>query len=274
MKKIIAAGLAFLLLFTIASSCFADEDAEAMLEEGWKYFQGDGVEQDQPRGIALILKAADAGSTNAMLRLGYLCAYGQGMFVSKDYKEGEDANLAYSWFNKIAESGDVEMAGTALISVGYNYLLGDNEAIPENTAEAVRFFEQAEKLGVYSANDVLAVFYTYGAIVDKDPDKALSLLVEGANAGYSICEQAIEEYAYSYYAGGDMLLDINFETAFRYYEALTAFNNPRAMYNVGMLYIYGLGVSMDKEKGIEWVQKAADAGLEMAQVALPSLKAA
>ncbi len=274
MKKWFSAIL--LLLFVISTvmpTCFASEEADAMLEEGWRYYQGDGVEQNQPRGIAMMLKAAEDGSKNAMLRLGYLCAYGQGVNVSKEYKEGSDAELAFEWFNKIAEAGDPEMAGAAFISVGYNYLLGNDESIPEDTAQAVHCFEKAEELGVYDANDVLAVFYTYGAIVDKDPDKALSLLMEGARAGVSICEQAIEEYAYSYFAGTDEMLDINFETAFKYYEALTEFDNPRAMYNIGMLYAYGLGTAKDTEKGIEWVQNAADAGLDMAKEALPGLKA-
>lgn len=274
MKKWFSAILLLLFVFlTVIPNCFASEDADAMLEEGWDYFQGNGFEQNQPKGAAMMLKAAEEGSTNAMLRLGYLCVYGQGRFVSKDYKEGEDANLAFEWFNKIAESGNTEMAGAAFISVGYNYLLGDDESIPEDTAQAVRFFERAEELGIYDANDTLGIFYTYGAVVDRDPDKALALYLEAIRAGNERCEHAAEEYAYAYYAGTDPLLDINFETAFKYYEALTEFDNPRAMYNIGMLYLYGLGVAKDQEKGIEWVQKAADAGLEMAKEALPNFKA-
>ena len=36
------------------------------------------------------------------------------------------------------------------------------------------------------------------------------------------------------------------------------------MYNLGLLYYYGLGVSPDQEKGVEWIQKAADLGDEVA----------
>ena len=281
--------LVFSLIFSMATICVAEEtekkhdlgidpsilsNPDALFAEGMKYFTGDGVDQDIAKGCALIYAAANQGSTDAMMQMGYLCAYGFGPAFDKDFVEGSDPVVALNWFMKVAEIGDLTNAAFSIIETGYDYLLGRNESIPENTAAAIMFFEAAEKLGVYNANDTLGIFYTYGAVVDRDPDRALQLFVEGAKAGNKECEQAIEEYGYAYYAGTDDAIDINFTTAFQYYSALTEFNNERAMYNVGLLYMSGLGVSQDQAKAEEWIQKAADAGYEPAKAALKSLKAA
>ena len=267
-KRFLASMLSFMLLLSIFSGAggtsFAEDSPDSLLNDGWRYFQGDGVQQDIPKGISMIKEAAAGGSTDAMLRLGYLCAYGSGFLIEDNYEEGSDPALALKWFSKVADAGETETAAYAIIDVGYDYLIGGDESIPEDTAASVMFFQKAEELGVYAANNILGIFYTYGAVVDRDPEKALELFVEGAKAGYTDCEKAIEEYAYAYYAGTDADISVNFETAFKYYEALTEFDNTRAMYNLGLLYIYGLGVSLDRDKGIEWITKAANMGDEVA----------
>ena len=275
-KKIFLGFLSFLLIPSIligcAGFCFAEEDADILLAEGWKYFNGDGVPQDQLKGISLMKQAAEAGSVEAMLQMGYFCAYGFASYIADDYEEGSDASLALSWLTKVAETGDNESAAVSMIDLGYSYLLGDEDAlILEDPVAAFNFFEKAESLGIYAANDILGFFYTYGAVVDRDADKALALFVKGARAGFTDCLYSIEQYAYAYYAGTDSLLDINYGTSFQYYLALTDFDNPRAMYNVGLLYLYGLGVSLDQDQGIAWLKKSADSGFSVAQEMLDSL---
>ena len=277
-KKHLSAVLSALLILAIvlvtSAPIFAEDTAESLLADGWRYFNGDGVPKDQGKGIGLMVDAANAGSVDAMLQVGYFCAYGFGPYIVENFEEGTEADLALSWFTKVAESGDADNAGAAMIDLGYSYLLGDESAsIPENPAAAFRFFDKAEQIGVYSSNDILGIFYTYGSIVDQNADRALEIFMEGAKAGFKDCENAAEQYAYSYYSGNDFLLDINFGTAFKYYQALTELDNPRAMYNLGMLYLYGLGVSPDRDVAIEWIKKSADAGFDVAQEMLPKLTA-
>ncbi len=275
-KKSISVSLTFLLILALLTGnmtiCVADSEADELYVEGMNYFTGDGVEQDVEKGIAIILEAADAGSVDAMMSLGYFCAFGTGSLFMKNYEERLAPVYALEWFNKAALVGDKETAAYAIIETGYDYLLGRNEKIQEDTVAAVMFFEAAEKLGVYDGNNTLGIFYTYGAVVDRDPDKALELFLEGANAGYKECEYSIEDYAYAYYAGTDESIDINFNTSFQYYKALIDFDNPRAMYNVGLLYIYGLGVSADRDEGIRWITKAADQGYDLAKTKLTELQ--
>ena len=258
--------------FNIDPSVLADPDT--MYAEGMKYFSGDGVEQDIAKGCALIHTAANEGSQAAILQMGYLYAYGFGPVFDKDFDENSSPAIALEWFQRSAESGDSLSVAYSMIEIGYDYLLGRNDNISENTVAAIMFFEEAEKLGVYSANATLGIFYTYGAIVNRDPDRALDLFLEGARDGYKECEYSIEEYAYAYYSGRDESIDINFGTSFQYYNALTEFGNTRAMYNIGLLYIYGLGVSPDREKGLRWISKAAGEGEAQAQAFLDDLAAA
>lgn len=279
-KKSVSFVLAFLLLFFLFAGdtaiCFAADTADEMYAQGMAYFTGDGVEQDIKKGSEMLLAAADAGSIDAMMSLGYFCAYGTGSIIIKDYEKGMDPVYALKWFTRAANEGnadDKETAAYSIIEIGYNYLLGKDERIPEDTVAAVMFFEEAEKLGVYEINDILGIFYTYGSVVDRDPDRALEIFLEGARAGYKECEYTIENYAYAYYAGTDDAIDINFATSFQYYKALTAFNNTRAMYNVGLLYIYGLGVSADRDEGIKWITRAASLGDDRAKEMLETLTA-
>ncbi len=275
-QHFISSFLSCLLIFTLllgnTSVLAAESNLDELFVQGMNYFTGDGVEQDLKKGSEILMAAAEAGSVDAMISLAYFCAYGTGDLFIDDYDEKLAPVYALEWFNKAAEAGDRETAAYAMIEVGYDYLIGRNEKIPEDTVAAIMFFEAAERLGVYAANNTLGIFYTYGAVVERDPEKALDLFVEGAMNGVAECAYSIEEYAYAYYAGTDEAIDVNFSTAFQYYEALTAFENPRAMYNIGLLYVYGLGVSIDRDKGIQWINKAANLGFEPAKEKLAELR--
>ena len=82
----------------------------------------------------------------------------------------------------------------------------------------------------------------------------------------------MEENAYAYYAGTKEGVDINYTTSFKYYLKLTEYGNERAMFNIGLLYEYGLGVAPDHSKAIEWLKKAQDLGYEPASEKLNELK--
>jgi TPR repeat protein len=43
------------------------------------------------------------------------------------------------------------------------------------------------------------------------------------------------------------------------------------MYNVGLLWEEGLGITANRDQAIAWYRKAADAGNELAKAALKSL---
>lgn len=264
----------FLSILCIPASA-NDMNADATFEEGMLFFSGDGVIQDIPKGIDLVLKAANAGSGKAMVQVGLFYSAGLGKMLSDDYDDSMAPELALSWYEKAAEAGEVGLAGAAISSDAFSYFLGsDGGFIQEDDAVALVYFQKAADLGDPSAINMMVAFYTYGFGVEQDPDKALELSSKLADQGDEEARLAMEENAYAYYAGTKDGVDINFATAFKYYMKLTEYGNERAMYNVGLLYEYGLGVSQDHEKAIEWLTKAQETGYEPAKVILTELNKA
>ena len=265
--------LVFSLLCSFFSFSFAEEsDPDALLAEGWQYFHGDGVVQDIPKGVSMIVDAANKGSIQAMLEVGYFYNLGLGSVISEDYVDGTGPDLALSWFEKIAEAGDPDTAGMTIASAGFDYFLGsDDGLIKEDDTVALKYFQKAAEYGNPSAINMMATFYTYGFGVPQDPLKSLDLYSQLADDGSEEALASIEDLAYSYYAGITDGLDINFGTSFAYYLKLTEYNNERAMYNVGLLYEYGLGVAADHQKAVEWLTKSADSGFEPAKAVLAQM---
>ncbi len=274
-----AVYFSFLLIFAIllgsTSAGFAENSPEMLAgDAGVELFNNNSILQDivEVTGKKM-LEEANAGSVDAMLNVAYYCACGKASLFLEDYEEGMDPVYALEWFKKAAAAGNKEAVAATIREIGFAYLFGISEDIPEDITAAVMFFETAEGLGDYAANNYLGIFYTYGSVVDKNPDRALDLFLEGAKAGYTDCEYSIEEYAYAYYAGTDEAIDINFGMSFKYYKALALLSNPRAMYNLGLLYIYGLGVSADRDEGVKWLTRSSDAGFERAAEKLLEVQA-
>ena len=273
--------LAFLLVLFFCFSCvssFAEEigelDADAVYEEGQQYITGLNVEQNVPKGIALIVLAANAGSAKAMIEVGAMYSSGFGRILSSDYQEGDEVDLALYWYEKAAEAGEKELAAAAISTDAFSYFLGSEDGfIQEDDAVALRYFQKAAEYGDPDAINMMVAFYSYGFGVEQDPGKALELGSSLAEKGNAEALYSLEDYAYAYYAGTKEGIDINFNTAFSYYSKLTEFGNERAMYNVGLLYEFGLGVASDHAKAVEWITKSRDAGYEPAEELLVQLTA-
>lgn len=247
-------------------------DADALYEQGQKLLSDGSDPQNLAKGIAMIIAAANLGSAKAMVEVGILYSSGLGKLISNDFEEGSEIDLAYSWYVKGAEAGEPGLAGDALASDAFAYFLGsDDDSIQEDDAAALMYFEKAAEYGNPSAVNMMVAFYIYGFGVEQDSEKALELSSKLADKGDEEARLAMEEYAYAFYAGNRDGIDINFATAFKYYEKLTEYGNERAMYNVGLLYEYGLGVSQDHEKAVEWLTKSHDAGYEPAKIMLSEL---
>ena len=273
--------LVFGLLFSVFvpySCAVEDEDivakADLMFEEGQNLISDTSDPQNLVKGIALIIAAANLGSAKAMIQMGVMYSSGLGKLLSEDFVEGTEAELALSWYVKAADAGEKELAASAIASDAFSYFLGsDDSSIKEDDSVALTYFQKAAEYGDPSAINMMVAFYIYGFGVEADPFKALELEDRLASTGDVEALAAMEEYAYAFYSGNREGIDINFGIAFAYYEKLTEYNNERAMYNIGLLYEYGLGVSADHAKAIEWLTKAKAAGYRPAEAALAELSA-
>ena len=280
LRRTLSSFLFFLLLICLlipvsfAESEEAEElDAQACYEEGLRYLNTGDV-KDYAAGMALIVKAATAGSAKAMVEVGQFYTAGLGKIITPEMDEADTPDVALSWYVKGAEAGEPKLAGSALSSAAFTYFLGSEDgSVQENDAAALAYFQKAAEYGDTDAINMMVSFYTYGFGVPQDPDKALELSSSLADRGNKDALYTIEDNAYAYYAGTKDGIDINFATSFKYYEKLTEYGNERAMYNVGLLYEFGLGVSRDHEKAVEWLTKALDAGYEPAAAKLEELSA-
>ena len=262
-----------LILPFFSGFCYADtSSADAIYEEGFRYFQGDGIPQDIPKGVSLILQAANSGSVQAMLTTAYLYNLGLGSIISDDFVEGSGPDIALSWFEKVADSGAVDLAGTEIVGTAFDYFLGsDDGTIQEDDAVALKYFQKAAEYGNPTAINMMASFYIFGFGVEQDAAEALNLFSQLASQGDKEALYSIEDFAYAFYSGTKDGIGINFSNSFQYYLKLTEFDNVRAMYNVGLLYQYGLGVSQNHDKALEWLTKAFESGFEPAKTMIDQL---
>lgn len=267
-----------LLLCTVVPFSFAEDDAvekaELIFEEGQRLLSDSSDTQNLAKGIALIITAANLGSAKAMIEVGMMYSSGLGKLLSEDFVEGSEADLALSCYVKAAEAGEKEAAASAIASDAFSYFLGsEDNSVQEDDATALKYFEKAAEYGDPSAINMMVAFYIYGFGVPQDPDKALELEAQLASQGDPEALASMEEFAYAFYSGNKDGIDINFGTAFKFYQKLAEYGNERAMYNIGLLYEYGLGISADHDKAVEWLTKAKDAGYEPADKILVELTA-
>ncbi|MBP3210859.1 MAG: SEL1-like repeat protein [Oscillospiraceae bacterium] len=272
LSRFLSVFLCCILFFFIFNPAVAFcSDSDNLYNEGLRYFNGDGVTQDIPEAISLIKQAAEEGSDKAKVQLAFFYMYGLGSQITDDYEDNTGHIYALNLLDDVAKDGDVVLASEAMLQAAYAYFLGNDPLVPIDDQTAFLFFQAAAELGNTEALNTMGIFYTYGFVVEKDPEKALAMFCSSYENGSDQALLSIEEYAYAYYSGNTEGVDTNFNTAFLYYQTLADYGNTRGMYNLGLLYIYGLGVSPDREKGVDWISKAAESGDELAQAMLTVL---
>ncbi|MGE0707978.1 MAG: serine/threonine-protein kinase [Planctomycetota bacterium] len=110
----------------------AEQDPDAMLELAARLRAGADAPRDPARALALLRRAADAGSARGMVRLGEALATGEG--VERDDPE------AYKLFRKAADTGDPE----AMLWVGVMVEAGRGVQAPE-PAIALQWLDRAAR---------------------------------------------------------------------------------------------------------------------------------
>ena len=135
--------------------------------------QGKEAEQnkDFTSALALFRQGADAGSAEAMNRLGTLYAKGDG--ASQSYSE------AYRWYSLAAAAG----WGGAMYNLGNMYAQGIG--VTQDYSQAVGWFRKGADAGCADAMYNLGVLYAHGSGVSQDYSQAIYWYEKGAAAGSS-----------------------------------------------------------------------------------------
>jgi TPR repeat protein len=163
-------GMVLLAVLAVPAAADAEEDlatlraraeqgeAEAQTELGARYFQGEGVPQDDTEAARWLLLAAEQGDPDAQNKLGFLRAQGRG--VSKD-----DAKAA-GWYRRAAELGNAK--GQFNLGLAYD----EGRGVPQDSQRATEWWHRAAAQGHTAAQLKLALAYSAGRGVRADPARA------------------------------------------------------------------------------------------------------
>lgn len=143
-------------------------------------------------------------------------------------------------------------------------LYRDGIAVPQNFAEAARWYRLAAGLGDPAAAFELGVMLVDGvAGVDRDREGAQRLFEQAARANhpgalYNLGALALQEGQ----PGGKP----DFATAAGYFKRAYEAGDANGAYSYGVMLREGKGVDLDTEAAARWLKKAADAGILSGQV--------
>ncbi|MDR1533401.1 MAG: sel1 repeat family protein [Clostridiales bacterium] len=128
--------------------------------------------------------------------------------------------------------------------------------------KAFEYFTEAVEGGEARALANLGSMYYNGQYVQEDITKAVNLWRQSAEMGSSYGQI---RYGLALYWGSGV--DQNYAEAAKWYEKAGS-EDPWAMQELGMMYIHGVGVPVDTEKGLALIEKAAVIGFEYASAFL------
>ncbi|EGB11607.1 hypothetical protein AURANDRAFT_21497, partial [Aureococcus anophagefferens] len=192
-----------------------------------------GLVQSDKKAAKIWKRAVELGDVDAMVFLGELYKYGEG--VKLDKKKAERL------FRTAADRGDADAQNN----------IGAFLHSEEKFEEAVRYYALAADQGYTDAEHNLGCCYGTGAGTEVDLGKARFWFERAAAKGY---EDAIENLA-----------RLDARKAAKIYRRAAELGDVDAMVFLGEMYREGLGVKLDKKKAMKLYRTAADRGDAVAQ---------
>ena len=219
----------------------SDSASDAM-SIAWKYYSGDGVDQDYSEAMKWFIKAAEKGDPSAYREIGnmYFRAYG----VEQDYDK------AIEWFQKAADLGN----SSAENDIGYMYKHG--YGVEQDYEKAVEYYTRSAEQGNAAGQYNLSCMYLHGNGVEQDYDKALLWSLKSAEQGNT---NAHVQIGNMYYKGEGVEKDYNKALEW-YLKAAATDDDPVLEYNIGNVYSTEKYEDRDYKKAMEWYLKAAQKG--------------
>ena len=277
-------------------------NAIAQFQVGRMLLSGEGVAKDREVALSWLRKSAAQGYAEAWLALGSLYVEGEG--TPKDREE------VLSWLREAAGRGNAEaqdilkkfeedmamdsLPAEEMLARAYACLEGGG--VPQDKAEAARWFRKAAMKDNAEAQHQLAMLYLRGDGVERDTVKTADWLRKAANQGYGAAlsqlalmyekgigvpqdkAQAVECYRRAAEQGhaeaqcrfarlcrtGEGVPQDKAQAA-EWYRKAAGQGCAEAQCNLGVLYGTGEGVAQDKAQARKWFRKAAEQGLDEAQ---------
>ncbi|GBC44942.2 kinase-like domain-containing protein [Rhizophagus irregularis DAOM 181602=DAOM 197198] len=190
------------------------------------------------------------------------------VYLGKCYYDGYgiecNQNLAFNWFQKSAECGNI--MGQLYLGNCYEFGIG----IAKDTIKSIHWYQKAAKNGNTSAKFNLAKCYQSGEGVDENEKQAFELIKDLAEKGEGVVKDEKKafklikdlaqkdnvdaQFKLGYYYDKGIGTEIHKSKAFELYKIATEKGNTYAQYNLAILYQLGGGVAKDEKKAFELIK--------------------
>ena len=255
-------------------------------------------ESDNVKASDYFDKGAALGDPQAMHRLSYI--YMGGTLRTQDKEKAHNLlktsaekkylpsyyDLAMSYFlgngvTKSAEQGIKWMkksaieANNALAQNSLGAMYDKGEDVPENNAEAVKWYRKAADQGFAVAQSNLGRTYLTGEGVPENHTEAVKWFRKAADQGFADAQISLGAMYYF----GEGVPENNAE-AVKWFRKAADQGDADAQFNLGLMYYFGKGFPMyvlgkgfldNYAEAVKWFRKAADQGYTVAQYSLGAM---
>ena len=221
------------------------------------YRDGKGVTRDMGQAVIWYRKAAEQGYAEAERLLGYQYYNGEGA--------PKDLGQALEWFRKAAVQGDSQAQEYLAI------LYHKGDGVSQDDQQSRAWLTEAMKNGNTTAQTSLIRMLSPAvkALVSRATrgDKlAIEELRGLAGAGNVVAQYdlgyLLSQGIYRKGSLGDIeILPQDLVNSFEWYRKAANQNYGQTEYSLGYCYEYGVGVSQDDSKAVEWYERAGKMGV-------------
>ncbi len=200
------------------------------------------TDSDEHTYVELLKESAEKGYLEAQMRLAKNYYYGNKGFP-------EDHSLAFEWFMKAAQQGDM----TAMTWVGYLYDYG--HGVPVSNKDALDWYLKAEDKGDCEAMYRRALHYLNGWGVKPNHGWAVEHMKKAARQGVL---PAIRKLGEIYRSNSFEDIERSYPEAAFWYRQGVYRNDTECMIALGKMYEAGEGMLKSPEKAMDLYRKAAE----------------
>lgn len=242
-----------------------DSDKISQFNFGFLLFHGYGIEQSYENSFKWFLKSSESGSARSPYYVGFQYFYGLG--IEQNYEE------ALKWF-LISSERENNVKSQYYIAAQYYSGLGTSQ----DYKEALEWFKKAAVQNEAISSFNLGIMYMEGQGVQKDFSTAMRFFEEANEIQATNCFSSIQYYNSETQkievfklCNGETVLNLGYlytegsngiqqdkERAMEYYLEAAAYNNAKADFNLGVMYLSK--DEKDDAKAKEWFQRAAQNG--------------
>jgi|GEM_PF-321855 len=224
-----------------------------------------GVAKDDASAARKFQRAAELGSPNAQVNLGWM--YDKGRGVTQNYPE------AVKWYKMAADQGH------ALGQENLGIMYENGTGVTKDITEALKWYKLAADQGNDLAKNNLqrlagkqhcqnGLALLDGTGGTKDASLAFAEFRKAADLGNA---EGLTNLGTSYALGNGVVQDYN--EAARWYRKAAEMGIAHAQYCLGRMHEYGHGVQIDFMEAREWYKAAAAQGHELAKENLDRVNA-